>query len=659
MHEASGRTVVRLEQGVSWRHPTQQRGRRRGKGVALLCGLLLAAASFASDGTASDRDDDGTTDAATRLTEGFYVVRSGDTLEGLAQRYLGDTQRWRELWRLNGDIENPHRLQPGQRLRILVQRLPDDAALLAERSNRVENKMVPLPWTDAARGDVLRWRDSLRTFEESSAALRFGDDTQLIVNEESLIFLDPRGPERRRRGEDGAADSRSAGKEADIIEIVVGQADLVAQRPTATGAVDDSIELVLGDTVARPQAGADGALETRARRPESGGAKLMVYSGSGAVESAGAVVEVPQGMGTAVEDGAAPSPPEELLQAPSLGAPAAGAALATPRPRFTWATLDGAAEYVVEVCSDPECAQLVARVEELSDASWRPETKLPVAALHWRVTARSASGLDGYPSPARALTVTSDAEDTTPPTAAIVVQGPHLAPRQGLNQRWILSPDSTLVAELDDPGPGASGIAGRTLRLDEAEVTDDRWREPSPGPHDAALTVRDAAGLETEVVLAIFVDDEPPILRWGVETNESTRRPVAAASGDLGDLATLPGRSELWIDDPHSWLPWRRQRWQVQRDPRQLVLRPLRPLRAVISSGETATEVELGPERGLWVLAEDVGTEEIRLFDHALELRRAGSTGSRSGELTIAIEAGDAVGNRSTGRLRIETRGAP
>ena len=51
-----------------------------------------------------------------------YEVRSGDTLSGLAARFLGDSGRFMELYRLNDDrLDSPDDLRPRQRLRISAQ----------------------------------------------------------------------------------------------------------------------------------------------------------------------------------------------------------------------------------------------------------------------------------------------------------------------------------------------------------------------------------------------------------------------------------------------------------------------------------------------------------------------------------------------------------
>src|SRR6188508_575837 len=117
----------------------------------------------------------------------WHVVRPGDTLEGLSERYLGDHERWPENWRLNPQLVNPHRIEPGERLRLKVAAgggAPD--AVLQRKSNNVDDKLGPLTWSDAIENDLLLDRDGVRTSALSSAELAFSDGARLLVTEDSL-----------------------------------------------------------------------------------------------------------------------------------------------------------------------------------------------------------------------------------------------------------------------------------------------------------------------------------------------------------------------------------------------------------------------------------------------------------------------------------------
>ncbi|HSN86084.1 MAG TPA: LysM peptidoglycan-binding domain-containing protein, partial [Thermoanaerobaculia bacterium] len=243
---------------------------RRHRALVLLClaGCLLA----------------GSPASAAKPESGWHIVRPGETLHRVAARYLGSAARWPEIARLNPGIEDPNRLEPGQRIRV-SQATEAPAARVARLSRKVEAQPTPIAWENARQDDLLLEKDGLRTYGKSSAEMAFSDGTRLLVTESSLVFLQRTGGQLR-------------GVDRKAVEIVEGQADVESGIRPAGGAAPE-VEIVLGSTRARsrptPSRATPGAARTRARRSEEGGAKLMVYGGEGEVEAGGAKVSVPAG----------------------------------------------------------------------------------------------------------------------------------------------------------------------------------------------------------------------------------------------------------------------------------------------------------------------------------------------------------------------------
>ncbi len=69
---------------------------------ALFAGLLIAFAAYAAAGVELTANHPDT-----------YVVRRGDTLWGIASRFLKRPWEWPEVWQANGQIRNPHLIFPG------------------------------------------------------------------------------------------------------------------------------------------------------------------------------------------------------------------------------------------------------------------------------------------------------------------------------------------------------------------------------------------------------------------------------------------------------------------------------------------------------------------------------------------------------------------
>ena len=456
----------------------------------LLSALLLigaAAPVAAQSGEASAEASESGPEARPGDRLGWHVVRPGDTLRDITERYLGTESLWRENHRLNPHIVNPNFLLPGQRLRVILERdLPARSAEVTQVARRVEQKPQPNDWRTARRGDLLAERDGLRTFARSSAELTFDDGAELQVSENSLVFLQRLG-------------ASLTGVQQETVEIVNGQADLaVRSQPREIR----DIEIVVSGATARPKPGPDGRTANRARAGDAS-AQLMVYAGRSEVESGGAKVDVPRGMGTVVPEGEPPKPPERLLPAPRLDRPAAGASFAYGNPIFAWRQVSRAASYTVEVCRDAACAELVDRAVGLEDTTWQA-SRLPSGDLYWRVTAVAESGLDGFPADGRPIAVAADGDDIMPPAVAIVRRG---AGSSRSGQAVIGEGAVFLLSAHDD----VSGVERVSYRWDGGEWR--RWRGEELAPRGEVLEVQavDRAGRESEIWrVTVRTDREAP-----------------------------------------------------------------------------------------------------------------------------------------------------
>ncbi len=593
--------------------------------------------------------------AATAIATSWHTVRPGETLRGIATQFLGSAARWTELHRLNPFIADPDRIAPGQRMRVPAVASSFPAARLNRLSRQVEDQPSPIPWHSAQEGDVLVERDGLRTHQKSSADMQFLDGARLLVTEDSLVFFHRAGNTLR-------------GTPKKSIEIVEGQAELEARSASAAPAPE--VEIVLGGTRATSRPDGAGNARTRARRAEQGSAKVMAYGGESEVEAGGARVRVPHGMGTSVAAQGPPSPPEPLLPAPTGLEPVSGAERACADPLLAWQGTPPAAAYIVEVCRDPACGVLVER--RIGDAAtrWRPDP-LPVGELYWRVTARSRSGLDGYPSEAIRLAITSDrraadrrgaaATTAADATATLQIGGPQVR----VGERLFVAPAATIAVAASGGGNSPAAwvpvIGGQ-----EASAWPATW---TPGEHTAAAVIHDGCGNGAALApVAFVVDAAAPVIRWEVGDRQALSDRLAPDSEKererLGGRRSGGIAAPAWSSRAGVWrlpLPWAPARDRERREERGQARENLAPLPIEIASDHpqaffTAPDTVLtvdGKEttigdRILWVDAEDAGAGVERV------IFRTRAEGDR---VVLEVEARDMVGNVSRKEIALRKGG--
>ncbi|NMC75203.1 MAG: LysM peptidoglycan-binding domain-containing protein [Geobacteraceae bacterium] len=116
----------------------------------------------------------------------IYVVKRGDTLWGLSNRFLKDPFYWPNLWARNQVITNPHLIFPGQRLRIYPDRIEiDDQRPQAMQTAQPEQTAEETTFTvSGAEGYILE------TDMEPSGTIIQTNHDRTIVGQDDVVYTD-------------------------------------------------------------------------------------------------------------------------------------------------------------------------------------------------------------------------------------------------------------------------------------------------------------------------------------------------------------------------------------------------------------------------------------------------------------------------------------
>lgn len=152
--------------------------------------------------------------AAAKEEPRTYVIKKGDTLWGVSERFLKDPDYWPSLWSHNPDIPNPHFIYPGQKVRIYDGRIEivpasapsapaapqgDASALPAVAAGDVAPVPAPAVTVNAAGngpGGFVSTEDL-----DASGVLVDAVDNRIMMAEGDRVFADMRNLSAVRPGE--------------------------------------------------------------------------------------------------------------------------------------------------------------------------------------------------------------------------------------------------------------------------------------------------------------------------------------------------------------------------------------------------------------------------------------------------------------------------
>jgi LysM domain len=124
-----------------------------------------------------------------------YVIKKGDTLWGISDRFVKDPKYWPNMWSKNSQITNPHLIYPGQKVRLVDGKLeivdqPLDAS--AAKAAAKQPAAEPLPEVVAERTVIARGNEG-RLAEGALVPLGriiAGQHGRLILGEDDNAFTD-------------------------------------------------------------------------------------------------------------------------------------------------------------------------------------------------------------------------------------------------------------------------------------------------------------------------------------------------------------------------------------------------------------------------------------------------------------------------------------
>ena len=117
-----------------------------------------------------------------------YIIKKGDTLWGVSERFLKDHQYWPNLWSYNEFVTNPHLIYPGQKITIydgrkLVVGEQKDVAGKTPFEEKIEPGVITLKTMGGAEGFIAS--DEL----ETSGILVDATDNRILLTKDDTVFL--------------------------------------------------------------------------------------------------------------------------------------------------------------------------------------------------------------------------------------------------------------------------------------------------------------------------------------------------------------------------------------------------------------------------------------------------------------------------------------
>jgi hypothetical protein len=408
----------------------------------------------------------------------------------MAEKYLGDKEKWPVIVEYN-HIPDPRNIPDWTAIKIPIRKARRNAWLTAIFNRVLAKRTADRDWGDALLNMKLTVGDGVRTLEDSKATISYDIGGDLILGENSMIFI-----------------SNLSYAETNVprksnLNLEKGTLNIAKERVTG----DEEIEVFTSEAVVRPLIEPGSELDFRAKKTELDSTLVMSYKGELEVTAAGESVGVDSGEGSEIKKGKPPSVPEVLLAAPMISDKDASATYYYGNPDLRWTKVKGAETYLVEIAYDAEFTRIYKVFPTVSDNA--VSSDFDKGRYYWRVCAVDAKGFEGYWSRVSRFDIVVEGADKKAPVTTVVYKNGEPIEIEG--KLFLPSSVGITFTSEDD----LAGIETIYIYVDgeTEEIYDGRAIYLPNGFHRIAYYAVDRAGkAEKRKELSVTIDDIGPVV---------------------------------------------------------------------------------------------------------------------------------------------------
>jgi hypothetical protein len=122
----------------------------------------------------------------------YYTVQKGDTLWDLSQKFSDSAWLWPEMWRENSQIANPHRIYPGERIRLFrrqgAQKIAEQKLEQSFPAKPSLDDLIHYSYTALDRVGFIR-----KTMVAPHGAIFKVQETKEMISSDDIVYIRPEG----------------------------------------------------------------------------------------------------------------------------------------------------------------------------------------------------------------------------------------------------------------------------------------------------------------------------------------------------------------------------------------------------------------------------------------------------------------------------------